>query len=333
MEKLPTDYIVSKFIQYAGFPKYSKHTKTYHACCPICHEGKSWGKKKRCFFIPKKDLIYCQNCQRGWRPLNWIMLLSGLSFNDILKEVKEYSGDNFVFEIEKKQNTHIIETLPTDSINLFNQQQVDYYKDNKIVQDALNLINQRRLNTLINKPKALYISLKDYVHKNRLCIPFYNTKGEIIFYQTRALYKEDMDRKYLSKVGADKAVFGLDKVNPECDYLFIFEGPIDSMCVTSGIAVCGITLTEFQQEQLKPYHLYEKIWILDNQLDNKNVRDKVKSLLDNNERVFLWPDKYKEFKDMNEICKKFKLDRISESFFIKNSYKGLEGLLRLQNGK
>jgi hypothetical protein len=331
--KLPQTYIIQKFYQYAGFPKYKKSANVYNGCCIACREGKSWGRKKRLFYIPKKDLLYCQNCGRSWSPINWIKEFSGMSFNEIMNDANNFNSD--IFE-EPKQEANIQRTktgtLPEDSINLSDEQQLSYYKNNKIVQDALNFIKRRRLNTLINKPPTYYISLKDFVHKNRLCIPFYDQKGKINFYQTRAIYKSDeLQRpKYLSKMNADKTIFGLNNISPEIDYLFIFEGPIDSMAVKNGIAMGGIHLNELQTKEIKPYNLYTKIWILDNQLDNPDVLKKMNDLIERSERVFIWPKKFVDYKDVNEICEKLELDQISPKFFIENSYTGVEALIKIK---
>jgi len=330
---IPQQYIVQKFFQYAGFPKYKKTAGIYNGSCPACREGKSWGKKKRLFYIPKDNYIICHNCGRSWSPVKWIMEQGHLTFPEILEDIKDYNSD--IFELPKQEKTPksiTFETLPTDSINLFDQQQVNYYKDNVIIQDALNFIKKRRLNTLINRPKALYISLKDFVHKNRLCIPFYDSKGNIPFYQTRAIYKKDeKDKpKYLSKLNSDKTVFGLHNVTPEIDELFIFEGPIDAMGVKNGLATGGIHLSELQTENLKPYMLYTKIWVLDNQLNNDDVKNKFIKLIENGEYVFIWPKKFNQFKDINEICEKYELDQISPAFFKENAFNGVEALMKIK---
>ena len=58
---LPEAYIVQKFYQYAGQPKYNRLAKTYQGGCPVCREGKSWGKKRRLFFVVKDNISY-YNC-------------------------------------------------------------------------------------------------------------------------------------------------------------------------------------------------------------------------------------------------------------------------------
>lgn len=330
-QELPTEYIIQKFCQFAGYPKYKKGSNVYNGGCPNCHEGKSWNRKSRLNYIIEKNIIHCFNCNKTWSPINWIIENSGLSYQEILKEAKDYN-----FTPIEQNNAVIIrpesESLPVDSINLFDKQQTDYFSKSHVVIDALKYIKDRRLNTAINRPRALYISLKDFIHKNRLIIPYYDYTGKIIWYQSRAIYKKDeKDRpKYMSKLNSDKSIFGIDKINEQFDYLFIFEGPIDSMFVKNGIAMGGISMTELQETQLKRYQLYKKIWILDNQInDNKDVKKVVIKLFENGETVFLWPDKFKGIKDINELCVKVRKDNINPDFFIKNSYEGSIGLGKL----
>ena len=94
--------------------------------------------------------------------------------------------------------------------------------------------------------------------------------------------------------------------------------------------MAGISLSDKQEEELKSYIFHKKIWILDNQLDNSNVKEKLNELIERGETIFIWPDKFKDFKDLNEICQKYKLNQISPKFFIENSYSGVEALLKIK---
>lgn len=337
---LPQEYIVQKFYQYVGYPKYKKLSRTYEGCCPICREGKSWGKKRRCYYIIDDNIICCHNC--GWysSPLNWIQQVSGQDKIDILNEAQKF--DIVPLDILTEKDKEIPKpkkpTLPADSINLFDRIQVEFYKDNKIVCDALALIKTRRLDTAINKPDSLWLSLSDKVHKNRIIIPFYNDTNEIIFYQSRAIYQKDTHTrpKYLGKINGERSLFNLNKIQPDLDYIFIFEGPIDACFVKNGIAVAGIQehsykhFTPLQQEQLLGYKFYKKIWVLDSQWQDKASKHKTKKLLDDGETVFIWPEELgKKVKDINEVCAKTQRDFIDPNFFIKNSYSGLKGRLLL----
>ena len=326
IDKLPVELIEKYFFKYSS--NVTKHANgVLNGKCPICREGTSWNSKKRLYFMPNKEIITCHNCAKNWYPINWIKTVSGLTYKEIFNESLNY---DLYYEEPNEQPKHInTQILPYDSINLFDPIQIKYYDDNMVIKDALNLIKKRRLDSAINKV-PLYISLKDFVHKNRLCIPFYGANNKITFFQTRAMYPEDEKiAKYLSKSNSDKTVFGLQTINTNLDYLFITEGPIDSMFIENGISFAGLKISEKQKELLTPFFLYNKIWILDNQLENNEVLEKNLNLIEDGETIFIWPKKYKAFKDFNELCCKTNLNYISPNFVINNSFSGLKAKLLL----
>jgi hypothetical protein len=339
---LPQDYIIQKFYQYAGYPKFKKLSSAYEAGCPICREGKSWGKKRRCYYLLENNTICCHNC--GWfgSAFNWIKHVSGQTAEEIIKEANQYDilPLDLMHNTEQPKQNIIQHVLPLDCINLLDANQISYYSDNTVVKDALALIKQRRLDTAVNKPTTLWLSLTDKIHKNRIIIPFYNERDEIIFYQSRAIYDRDcmLRPKYLGKLNGDRSLFNLNKITPDLDYIFIFEGPIDAFFVHNGTAVAGIqeksykTLTTIQEEQLSIYRLYKKIWVLDNQWLDSASREKTDRLIEQGETVFIWPEQFKhKFKDVNDICIATNRDSIDPAFFIKNSFEGMKAKLLLSS--
>ena len=349
--KLPRDYVVKKFFELGYRARYNKGDDTYNCSCPICREGKSWGKKSRCWYIPAQDLIYCFNCGWSTRPLKWIEEVGGLTYFDIMDEVK--SGEyNFInldkvksYDQESQVNYTFNDGLPEDAINLFNPLQLEYYKDNAVVLKALKYLNSRRLLTAVNKPSAFYLSLDDPTHRNRIIIPFEDINGNIPFYQSRAFggnidgFHEDI--RYLSKKNSSRTVFGVDRISNELPYIFLFEGPIDACFVKNGVAVAGINLskgrdlTQEQSEQLARYRFTHKfVWVLDSQQLDETAREKTEILLAAGDSVFIWPQALGiEYKDFNECCVARELDEIKTEFLVKNMASGQEGLLKykLQN--
>jgi hypothetical protein len=311
---------------------HAKGQNIYNFECPICREGKSSGKKRRGFFFAPENYFHCKNCQRSWSVADWIMEVEGISFKQVCKDANDH--DNTFNEIiGKHSDTPAIKlkqySLPYDSINLSDPLQLQYHRNNKEVQMCLKYIRDRRLNTAVNRPKTFYISLTDKIYRNRLCIPFYDINGKIVYYQARALYERDEEiAKYLSKQG-DKSLFGINNISSSLEYIFIFEGPIDSMFCQNGVAVCGLSLTEKQKEQLDKYRLYDKIWILDNQLDNQEVCEKYNEIIDRGEKIFFWPEEFKEYKDINEVCVATGKDRIPPKLFIKYALSGMAAKLKL----
>ena len=94
-EVIPQDYIVEKFFQYAGYPKYKKITNVYEGGCPLCREGKSWGKKRRLYFVAKENYIFCHNCGWSGSPLNWVQEVTGKNYIEIINECKEFNTRGF----------------------------------------------------------------------------------------------------------------------------------------------------------------------------------------------------------------------------------------------
>lgn len=328
---LPLNYILEVIYRNCKRVKH-KNSEVYNFECPVCREGRSSGKKRRGYYFTTKNYFHCQNCQRSWSSVDWIMTVENMSFRQVLAEAREH--DNTFTEIINKQSDNQlnrkIPSLPYDSINLSDPIQLQYYNNKKEIQVCLKYISDRRLNTAYNKPKSFYISLTDLVHKNRLVIPFYDLNDKIIYYQTRALFEKDAEvAKYLSKAGADKSLYGINKIDASLEYIFIFEGPIDSMFCPNAVAACGLTLTDKQKDQLDKYRLFNRIWVLDNQLDNEEVADKYKELIDKGETVFFWPKELKNYKDINEVCVATNRDKISPKFIINNSLKGIKAELKI----
>jgi len=330
--QLPEEYVIQKFYQHCNRVVYNKQNGTYAGGCAVCREGKSWHKKRRCTYTPEKNLIGCFNCGYVSQPLKWIQTVEpGLTYQDILDETLSFENLPIIINKDPKPLPKV-ETLPKDSINLCDPAQVAYYKDHKVVQDALDIIKQRRLDTAINKPDSLWLSLTDYYMKNRIIIPFYDDNRSIIFYQARSIYSKDEPR-YLNKFQSARALYNINKIDSSFEYIFIFEGPIDASFIKNGTAVCGINegsyFTQLQQEQMLCYPLHKKIWVLDNQWIDIEARKKSNQLLDENENVFIWPYALKNYKDINEYCIDKKLDQIDPQFINENTFTGLKGKLAL----
>lgn len=315
--QLPEAYIVQKLFSFAQSPTFHRSSNQYNASCPICKEGKSTGRKKRLYFYVKTKTFYCFNCNKSWSALAWLQEAGKLSLREIKEEIQSsnYRVDitNNIFTAKKQTHQH---TLPHDSINIFDKKQTEHYSHSSVLNDAVLFVEKRKLQTAINRPKSLYLSLTDFIHKNRICIPFYNTQNNICFYQTRAI--DGSNPKYLSKLNSEKSLYGINNIDPSIDYIFIFEGPIDAMFVKNGVAVTGLNLTDNQIKQLNAFPLHKQIWVPDNQNIDEAAKQKTDELLKNNSSVFIWPKNFK-CKDFNELAIMLNQDSISHKFILKNT--------------
>jgi len=330
---IPESYVISKFYEIGIRPKHNKYNNTYQCGCPICREGKSSRSKRRCYYIPKKNIIYCHNCGWSSNPTRWICTVTGMSYEDIRNEFNDYVPELVLND----ENVKVlkVETLPRNCINIFDEHQVNFFKDNATFKKCYNLAKKRRLLTGINKPKTLYVSLTDIFHKNRVVIPFHDENGDIKFYQTRRVL-DDGTENYKSKINGEKILFNIDNIDKDSDFVYIFEGPIDAFFVKDSVAVAGITLdgalfTPHQQKQIDTtLKLHKRIWVLDSQWKDKTSLIKTEKLLEKGEKVFIWPEKHgKIFKDFNDIAMLKNIDEIPQSFIQKNTYEGLAGIFKI----
>lgn len=338
------DFLIGKFLQHAGYPKYKSYNKVYEACCPICREGNSWGRKKRLYYLLEKEKICCHNC--GWygSPTNFIMEVTGSSYSELVQEADSFDTNSSTIVTKKKQEVKrsTFGSLPEDSINLFDKHQLKYHKNNVIVKKCLDVIENRQLLTAINKPKSLYVSLTDFTHKNRLVIPFFSIDGKIVFYQSRTILDEDNANypKYLSKINAEKSIFGVNNITSAAPSIYIFEGPIDAFFCANGVAVAGIqksghvNLTQYQKDQLNSFYLFDKVWVLDSQWQDETSMSKTQSLIEAGEKVFIWPEEYgTRFKDFNDMAIGLDTNEIPHTFVDKHTYEGRAAEMELNKLK
>lgn len=335
---LPEEYSIQKFYQLAGYAKRKGYGNVLEAGCPFCREGSSWGQKRRLYYIIKENHIYCHNC--GWtgNPISFVQNVEGLSYKQILDESKEYDILPEDVNVEKQEfiKKSSSDSLPKDSINLFDETQTEYHSGNKVFDTVIDVVHKRKLFSASNRPKTLWVSLSDYIHKNRLIIPFYDINNQIVFYQSRGILDSDTKPKYLSKVGSDKSIFNINNIDNSLDKIFIFEGPIDACFCKNGVAVAGIQETskssfnDFQKDQLASFTFFDKIWVLDSQWQDRAAKMKTDMLIELGETVFIWPEDYgKKFKDFNDMCIGLDINEIPYKFVLKNSYTGMKAKLLL----
>lgn len=340
---IPEHYVSQIFYQHVTHSSYNKTTRTYNGSCPFCKEGKSYGRKKRFFYIPNDNYVFCHNCGYSKNVISFIIDVTGQSYREVMVDIEEngYDDVKYINFDENQEDKKESPTLPEDCINLFDKNQVLYYKDEKIIKEALKYIKSRRLHKAINRPLAFYVSLKDFTHKNRLILPFYDIDKKIIFYQSRTILDSDKFTKpnYISKVNGNKSLYGIHNIDLSNNYVYLLEGPIDSFFVKNGLAVGGIqdrsekTMTSFQQQQLTALLTHEKVWVLDNQHVDDAARKKTEILLELGERVFIWPESLKKYKDVNDYCVDKGVNEFDQKIILDNTYQGLEGYVVLQNIK
>lgn len=322
---LNQEFLIEIFFSYCKRPIHKRYQNVFNAECPVCKEGKSAGRSRRLFYFPSKQYFYCHNCVKSWRPLEWIKEVTAMTFPEIIKRNNEKAGVVHPIKSYNKETTKelVVSDLPDNYIEITENLP---FSDNRYINLALECCEKRRLFTAVNSCKKFFISLDDRVHKNRLVIPFYDLNGKVACYQTRALTEHQFP-KYLTKFG-EKTVFGINNIDDDIPYIFVFEGPIDSMFVKNGVAIASINPTAQQEQQLHSFIGKELIYVFDNDKNNKQVKSRIQKHINDKKRVFVWPTEFKKFKDLNEVCCKLKLNEVNWNFIVKNSFKGSEATIK-----
>lgn len=300
---------------------YKASGSNYLMPCPICHEGGSSGKRERCYYLNGK-CFHCHNCQRSYSVYDFLHEVTGETFIELKREWEEWSGGeeldrreyiSFDFEEETVKKSL---ALPEGCVNLSDTTQKKFYNNAPDVQKAIKYCDERLLFSAINAVD-LYYCRSDYVHKGRLIIPFYHNR-EIVYYQSRYLPGCSVDIKYLCKSEKKTTLFNQDKIEANIPYLFIFEGPIDSMFVRNGVAIAGLKPTQEQMQIIDQYRMTKEIiWVLDNEPTKKEVREQYQDLAKKGEKTFLWTEI--EHKDMNDFCVHHGLNQFDFRQIIQNS--------------
>jgi hypothetical protein len=163
-------------------------------------------------------------------------------------------------------------------------------------------------------------------YKDRIIIPFYNKKNQLYYFQARAT-NDKQDPKYLNWY--DDTLDHKPEYN-ECNVdrtipVYIVEGLFDSTFVENAVSTLGV---KFSYEKL--LYLEEKypkgVYCLDN---DETAYIWTKKLLKENKTCLVFPPKYKNIKDLNDISIYDNINNLTE-FVRENSYKGVKGLLKLQ---
>ncbi len=128
----------------------------------------------------------------------------------------------------------------------------------------------------------------------RVILPFYGSKGDILYYQARDLVGREP--KYLNrKLGKDDALFNeqlIDKNKP----VIVLEGPIDAMFIENAVATMGVSIKPNIQERLNKLNTF---YLLDNDVAGYKLSIK---LLRQKRPVFLWKKFIKDY-NLPQKCK------------------------------
>jgi DNA primase len=279
-----------------------KSGRNFWGCCPFHKE-----KTPSMSVNPEKGIFKCFGCGVGGDAISFLMKLNNSPFMDVISDLAARYGielPKFGFSSEKTElKNSIIEannaTTAFYTKNLLTLKEAEtarkYLINRGITED---IINKFGLGFAQNSPDALskyLISEKKFTaealtsaglildknnnkgyldrFRNRIIIPLYSEKGDVIAFGARAL-EENQNPKYLNSPETavyhkSKTLYGLfqakDSIKSD-DQVLIMEGYFDVITahvygLTNAVATCGTSLTEQHLKILSKYTMSRKIYL------------------------------------------------------------------------
>ena len=327
--------------------KWKKDTLA-NCSCPVCGDSSKHKTKARGYFYVKgNDFFYrCHNCNHGSNLYNFLKQVQPALCKEY--SLESYRGGEGPRASEKK-------TKEKDMFNFVNTKPKFKKKDklleklvclDKLPSDhtAVKFANMR----MIPKQhfKLLYYTddfttfagLLDkdntlFGKEERLVIPFFNSHGDVVACQGRALTMADEVNarttvKYIT-IKHDKSIdrlwYGLWRTDPK-KRVYVVEGPIDSLFLDNAVAMVGAgALKEIPLR----FDNTEMTYILDNEPRNKQICAYVEKLIEMGRDVCIWPDNIKE-KDINDMVYRMSTRKI-QKMIDDNTFSGLQATLRFRD--
>jgi len=311
-----------------------KKTDLYNFRCPLCGDSQKNKTKCRGFVYRKKDDYFymCHNCSVSTTFYNFLKQVD----ESLLKEYQleryrngtergNYTKPDFS---EAKEKPVFKERIRLESIESLPEEHF-----------AKRYIKSRKIPVVFESELYFAPDFKQFVetlgiekenlHKDdqRLVIPFYDSKKNLIAIQGRALGKSEL--RYITiKLNDDfDKVFGLDRIDQD-EMIYVVEGPIDSMFLENAVATADANLESIT----KLFDKSQVTLVFDNEPRNKQIVEKINLAIDNHFNVVIWPE-FIDSKDINEmVLDGFSPDEIQD-IISKNTFVNLRAKMEFVNWK
>jgi hypothetical protein len=314
-------YIDIKYLNQIGnrldlFKK--KSDRLWNCRCPICGDSTKKKNKARGYFFAKgNDLFYkCHNCDAGQHFGTFLKNLDALQYREYALE-RYSNGENrrahsnpedqlkalftepkFSFGDEALAPTLLDQLLPRVNTLPADHECRKFCADRGIPEYQLSRLyfidDMRNIGQISPKMRD-----KIKTAEPRLVIPFRDGTGKLVGVTCRALRGESL--RYIAvRIDEDAPqIFGQEDINP-LTTVYAVEGPLDSLFLPNAVAVGGTGFHRLADLGVEQRRL---IVVIDNQPRNREVVAVYKKVIDEGYRVFFWPSKYTDVKDINDLVK------------------------------
>lgn len=287
-------------------PKLQKFTvkkeDLYNFRCPLCGDSSKNKTKARGYVYRKKnDYFYrCHNCGASTSFYNFLEKVDPSLVKEYALEryMNNSGGQNYPkpdFEeakvkpvFKKKLNIPSIADLPDEHYAKV------YVHNRKIPENRFSdLYYAEDFKSFVESLNIEKDGLKE--EDPRLVIPFYDEEKNLVAFQGRALGESKLRYITVKLTEENHKIFGLDNINKE-EYVYVVEGPIDSLFLNNAIATADSNLTSAAKHVDKS----KLVLVYDNEPRNKELHKQMEKAIDEHYNVVIWPEMIEE-KDVNDM--------------------------------
>lgn len=314
----------------------SKSGTHFHTRCPLCGDSKKSQIKKR-FHIDynnSQPFFHCFNCEESGSFLELYSKIKCISIADAKKQLFKYDPGYLIQQLSPKKKEKIIEEIQYESHNYILKDCVGVHSatlgfvESKYKQLLMKFINDRK----IPLENPIFIAYKGE-YKNRIIIPIYEN-GDIVYFQGRALDDVPYDKKYKNPtLQKGTIILNKDKFD-RSKYIIATEGLIDAFMVKNqGTSCLGAYVNEWFINCLLSLTDKGVILALDN---DEPGRTSIKKILKEEKwshkvLYFFMPKKYKNVKDLNELCINTDVEDVY-TFVVENIYDKFNAQVIIDSG-
>jgi hypothetical protein len=286
----------------AKLPRFAqKKDDLYNFRCPLC--GDSQKNKTKCrgyIYRKKNDYFYmCHNCGASTNFYNFLEKVEPTLIKEYaLERYKDGSANNSPKPtfFEAKIKPIFREKIDLPSIESLSEEHF-----------AREYVTSRQIPRKFWSQLYFAEDFKKFAEDNgihneglktddqRLVIPFFDKKKELVAFQGRALGKSPLRYITLKTHNDNNKVYGLDRID-EDKTIYVTEGPIDSMFLDNAVATADSNLESIGKLLDKT----KVVLVFDNEPRNKEICHKIDKAIDNHFQVVIWPEMV-EAKDINDM--------------------------------
>ena len=259
--------------------------------CPICGDSKKNETKARGYIFEKENLYqyFCHNCGFSSNFSFFLKSVNSLLHTEYLKELflDKKRTDVIMSSVRPKllPNRISLTYVKAPSIDSLDEGHIakEYVKRRKIPNKYLKELFY--VSTFGNWVRKHYDPNYSGGNDERIIIPFYNGKKQLVAFQGRAL-SGNTKLRYITIKLSEKApkIYNFDNVDVK-KKIYIVEGPIDAMFLPNAIAVAGSDVTK-TLDKLN----FDFVFVADREPRNPEIIKKIANMIDRKYKVSLLPE-------------------------------------------